>query len=144
MKIKVSAGILILYKDKILLAHGTNSPWWKSYTPPKGGLEQGESPVQAASREVKEEVGISIDPEVLKENLIVEYSTPTGKKYKIVHLFIHRIDSLAEIGLQDEHIPFSQLQREEIDEAKFMDWNEVQKKILPRYLPQIKTIMNGN
>jgi len=56
--LKTSAGILIVCKSKVLLAHSTNSPWWRSYTPPKGGLELGESEAEAASREVAEEVGI--------------------------------------------------------------------------------------
>jgi ADP-ribose pyrophosphatase YjhB (NUDIX family) len=135
--LKTSAGILILHKRKALLAHSTNSPWWRSYTPPKGGLEKDETPAEAASREVFEEVGILIDHNKLKEKVEVEYRDPRGKLYKIVHLFIHRIESYEEVGLSDDHVPFSQLQREEIDEAKFMSIEEVEKKILPRYLDYI-------
>lgn len=140
---KISAGILFVLNDKVLLAHSTNSPWWCSYTPPKGGVEKGESLQQAASREVHEEVGIYIDPDMLNEKIDVEYRTPSGKLYKIVHLFIHRIKSLHEIGLADEHIPFSNLQKEEIDEAKFMDIENVKKKLLPRYLPHILSILQN-
>jgi hypothetical protein len=57
--------------------------------------------------------------------------------YKVVHLFVHRISSYEEIGLVDDHVPFSQLQREEVDEAKFMNSEEIEKKILPRYLDYI-------
>ena len=135
--LKTSAGILIICDGKALLAHSTNSPWWRSYTPPKGGIEKGETFEEAASREVEEEVGIKIDPSVLKERIEVEYRNPKGAKYKIVHLFIHRIKSYEEIGLNDEHVPFSQLQREEVDEARFMSREEIEKKILPRYLDYI-------
>lgn len=141
--IKISAGILIVYENKVLLVHSTNSPWWKSYTPPKGGVEGKESLQEAASREVKEEVGVYVDPEVLQEKIEVEYKTPTGKTYKIVHLFIHRIKELSEIGLNDEHIPFSMLQREEVDEAKFLDLEETKKKLLPRYIAHILPIMES-
>ena len=139
-----SAGILIVYRNKVLLAHSTKSSWWKSYMPPKGGVEEGETPQESASREVFEEVGILIDPKVLNESVEVEYCTSSGKIYKVVHLFIHRIGDLTEIGLTDEHVPFSMLQHEEVDEAKFMDIDEVQKKILPRFLTKITTIINGN
>jgi 8-oxo-dGTP diphosphatase len=135
--LKTSAGILIICKGKALMAHSTNSPWWRSYTPPKGGIEKGETFEQAASREVEEEVGIKIDPSVLKERIEVEYRNPKGAKYKIVHLFIHRIESYEEIGLDDDHVPFSQLQREEVDEARFMTKEEIEKKILPRYLDYV-------
>jgi ADP-ribose pyrophosphatase YjhB (NUDIX family) len=135
--LKTSAGILIVYRKKALLAHSTNSPWWRSYTPPKGGLEMGENLAEAASREVEEEVGIRIDPTVLNEKVEVEYRNPKGVLYKVVHLFVHRVDDLKEIGLEDEHVPIFQLQRVEIDEARFMNAEEVEKKILPRYLDYV-------
>lgn len=135
--IKTSAGILIICDGKALMAHSTNSPWWRSYTPPKGGLEKDETLEEAASREVLEEVGIFIDPNKLKERVEVEYRNPKGEKYKIVHLFIYRITDYKQIGLEDGNVPFSQLQREEIDEARFMDKEEIKKKSLPRYLEYI-------
>ena len=135
--LKTSAGILIICKDKALMAHSTNSPWWRSYTPPKGGLENDESYAEAASREVYEEVGILITPDKLDKFIEVEYRNPKGKLYKKVFLFVYRINHYSEIGLADEHVPFAQLQREEIDEARFMNSSEIEKKILPRYLDYI-------
>lgn len=134
---KKSAGILFIYDKKALLVHSTNASWWQSYTPPKGGIESNESSKEAASREVKEEIGIYIDPSILDENVLVEYKTPTGKIYKTVHIFIYRIKDLSEIGLTDEHVPFSMLQHEEIDEAKFLGIDDIKKKLMPRYLPYI-------
>lgn len=135
--IKISAGIAIIFDKKILMVHSTNSPWWKSYTPPKGGVEDGESLEETASREVHEEIGIRIDPHFLKERIDIEYKTPTGKLYKLVHLFVHKIDDLSEINLDSIHLPFSMLQLQEVDEAKFLNLEETKKKILPRYLPHI-------
>lgn len=136
--LKTSAGILIVCKDKVLLAHSTNSPWWRSYTPPKGGIESNESTQETASREVLEEVGIFIDPNKLEEKVDVEYRNPKGTLYKIVHMYIHRIESYEEIGIpEDGHVPFSQLQREEIDEARFLNREDIEKKILPRYLEYV-------
>ena len=140
--LKTSSGILIIYEGKALLAHSTKAPWWRSYTPPKGGIESNETNAETASREVREEVGIYIDPSLLNECVDVEYRDPKGKVYKIVHMFIHRISNYSEIGLVDEHVPFSQLQREEIDEARFMNKEEVEKKILPRYLPYVLPLLN--
>ena len=143
--LKKSAGILIVCKGKVLLAHSTNSPWWRSYTPPKGGIEGSESPAEAASREVEEEVGIKIPAESLSEVVDVEYRNPKGTLYKIVHMFIHRIDSYEEIGVpEDGHVIFTNLQREEIDEAKFLSRDEAEKKVLPRYLEYIQQILEAD
>jgi len=135
--LKTSAGILIICDNKALLAHSTNSPWWRSYTPPKGGIESGESIQETASREVKEEVGIYIDPSLLDEYVEVEYRNPRGNLYKTVIMFIYRIKTYSDIGLEDGHVPFAQLQKEEVDEARFMTREEIEKKILPRYLEYV-------
>jgi len=136
--LKTSAGILIICEGKALLAHSTNSPWWRSYTPPKGGIEPGETSQEAASREVFEEVGIKIDPSLLDEKVDVEYRNLKGTLYKIVHMYIYRVDSFAEIGVpKNGHVVPSKLQREEIDEARFLNREEVEKKALPRYLDYI-------
>ena len=128
-----------------MLAHSTNSPWWRSYTPPKGGMEGTETPAEAASREVEEEVGVKIPAEQLKEVVDVEYRNPKGSLYKIVHMFVHRIDDYSEIGVpEDGHIPFSNLQREEIDEARFLNREEVEKKVLPRYLDYILKVIDDD
>jgi ADP-ribose pyrophosphatase YjhB (NUDIX family) len=139
--LKQSAGILILYQKKALLAHSTNSPWWRSYTPPKGGIEEYETLAETASREVFEEVGIFIDPSKLSEKKEIEYRDPKGKLFKIVHLFVHRISDYSDIGLKDEHVPFSQLQKIEIDEAKFMNHQEAEKKLLPRYADYVLPLL---
>ena len=50
-----SAGLLIIQDNKILLAHPTNAPWYGSYTIPKGKVEDGETYIDTAIRETKEE-----------------------------------------------------------------------------------------
>lgn len=140
--INKSAGILIVYDNKILLTHSTNSRWWKSYMPPKGKIEKGETLSQTASREVKEETSIYIDPELLNDYSIVEYRTSEGKIYKIVYLFVYKINSLSDINLNNEHVPYEWLQENEIDEAKFMSIEEVEKKIHPRYMSHVLQFLN--
>lgn len=140
--LKTSAGILIVCDKKALLVHSTNAPWWRSYTPPKGGIEHGETPEEAASREVFEEVGVKIDPALLKDKVDVEYRNVKGSLYKIVNMFVHKISSYSEIGVpEDGHVLTSNLQREEVDEARFLDAEEVEKKILPRYLNYVQSIL---
>ncbi len=60
-----SYGVLILNEHgQLLLAHATARKHWDI---PKGGAEDGESPQQAAIREVREETGIELPADSLEE-----------------------------------------------------------------------------
>lgn len=85
-----SAGLLIIQNNKILLAHPTNAPWYGSYTIPKGKIENGESYLEAALRETKEEIGIVIDAIDVNENNYyqINYRHQNNKIYKKLYYFI--------------------------------------------------------
>jgi 8-oxo-dGTP pyrophosphatase MutT (NUDIX family)/predicted ABC-type ATPase len=53
---KVSAGVIITDGEHILLGHTTNGTYWDI---PKGGIDSGESALQAAIRELREETGLT-------------------------------------------------------------------------------------
>jgi 8-oxo-dGTP pyrophosphatase MutT (NUDIX family) len=133
MEQRHSAGLVILYDNKILLGHTTGRSWYSSYGIPKGGIDDGETPIDAAIRETFEEVGLKINKNQIDP---VEYTFSLGytknKKQikKIVHYFIVKIDSLSDIGLSTLKIPKSQLQIEEIDWAGFLDLTEASKRIM--------------
>lgn len=64
-----AARVLLLdAEDRVLLFHGCDpadtaaGSWWFT---PGGGLDPGESPAQAAARELAEETGLVVDPEQL-------------------------------------------------------------------------------
>tara|TARA_Y100000389_G_C17457090_1_gene518870 strand:- start:2748 stop:3179 length:432 start_codon:yes stop_codon:yes gene_type:complete len=138
---KRSAGILIIYNNKVLIGHHTNSKWFNSYSIPKGGIEEGEEPIEAAIRECREEVGISIKENQLEKKAYqLEYKSKNKKKdiYKIVYYWICRINSLREIGLKEETVPKEQLQLEEMDWAGFADSEEAFKRLAPSVKPIIK------
>ena len=67
MEFKKSAGLAIIYDKKILLAHSTGSSWKTGFGIPKGGIEEGESNLEAAIREVGEEVGIHVKPHQIEK-----------------------------------------------------------------------------
>lgn len=142
-----SAGIAIIYRNQILMSHATNAPWFKSWMPPKGKLDEGETEEEAACREVEEECGISVPLSMLGRRHVVLYTKgPNGKKYKEVYIFECRIDSLDEIGLPSlikGEIPKYMLQEEELSDAKFMTQEECQNRVLPRYLPMVNEIFSG-
>ena len=141
-----SAGIAIIYNGKILMAHATNAPWYRSWMPPKGKIEEGETEEEAACREVEEECGISIDPVMLGKRHVIPYTKGTGgKKFKEVYIFEFRINSLGDVGIPSlikGEIPKYMLQEEEVSDARFMDYEECQVRALPRYIPMIDEIFS--
>lgn len=149
MKTKESAGLVIIYDNKVLLAHTTSRGWYGSYGIPKGGIERGESKLDAAIRETMEEVGIKIPKSLIDTT---EYTfTVSTKKYghKIVYYYIVTINNLSQIGLKDLRVPKKQLQVEEVDWAGFMDYKEATKRVMKSQLPLInnlvgKGLLEGN
>jgi ADP-ribose pyrophosphatase YjhB (NUDIX family) len=121
---KVSAGLVILFNNKILLVHPTNAPWYGTYSIPKGEIEEGEDLLDAAIRETKEEIGIRYGREYIdKLPYEIDYKSKTGRTYKKVFCFIiHVNEPPQEITLQPE----------EVDWAGFLDEEEAEKRILPR------------
>lgn len=142
-----SAGIAIIYKGQILMAHSTKSAWNGTWMPPKGKIEEDETEEQAACREVEEECGITVDPLLLGRKHFVPYTKgANGKMYKEVIIFECRINSLAEVGIPiliKGEIPKFMLQEEEISEARFMTYEECKNRCLPRYLPMIDEIFSS-
>jgi 8-oxo-dGTP pyrophosphatase MutT (NUDIX family) len=51
----VSSGVIVTDGQRLLLGHATRSPRWDI---PKGGVEPGETPAQAACRELHGETGL--------------------------------------------------------------------------------------
>ena len=60
--LRTSCGVIVTDGPNVLLGHATRSPRWDI---PKGLTEPGESFVQAAARELKEETGLSVSPDEL-------------------------------------------------------------------------------
>ena len=100
--------------------------------PPKGGIEEKEDEVMAACRETFEEVGIKIYPHQLGKKHTIYY-TRAKMVFKEVVVFECYIDSLEEIGVKTDILPQSMLQLVEVNDAKFMDYDEACVRILPRY-----------
>ncbi len=81
----VSCGVILLdSKGRVLLAHATGTTHWDI---PKGQGEKDEAPIDAALRELREETGIVIAPERLKDLGRFAY-----RRDKDLYLFATRVD----------------------------------------------------
>lgn len=128
---KISAGLLIIQDNKILLAHPTNAPWKNSYSIPKGGVEEGENFIETALRETKEEVGLEIPFNLIDRNnkYIINYKNKKGQVYKKVYYFIVKVEK----NTFPTIIPNKYLQLEEVDWAGFLEFSTANEKIFWRF-----------
>ena len=142
MKQKQSAGLAIIYNGMVLLGHTTGRDWYGSYGIPKGGIENGESYMDAAIRETYEEIGIKVPPSLIDPTEYTYVITSRNQKYnKIVYYYVVKINSLSQIGLKDLKVPKSQLQVKEIDWDGFMTYKEAQKRIMKSQISLINNLV---
>ena len=142
-EVKISAGTAILFNNKILLCHPTSLPWVNSFSPPKGGVDEGETLLQAALRETREEVGIHLLPlQISNIDSPIEflYITKKGELFKKVYIYIVKIDSLSEINATSEVLDTDRLQASEVSWAGFMTKDEAMDKIFFRFKPLLNMI----
>ena len=85
----VPAVYVILRKDdEILLLKRANTGYFDGfYSVPAGHVDGGEPAIEAAVREVKEEVGVTIKPENLKLAHTVHWVSPVPYKHERIGLF---------------------------------------------------------
>ena len=141
MKTKESAGLAIIYDNRLLMGHPTNARWFKSYSIPKGGIDEGETKLEAAIRETKEEVGLNI-PLSLIDKTEHSFSLST-KKYnydKTVYYYVVEIDDLSQLKLKDTKIPKNQLRLKEMDWAGFLTLEEALKRATPSQLALVNKL----
>lgn len=90
----VTCGTLVVNASgELLLCHVTNTAKWDI---PKGMLDEGETPLAAARRELFEEAGIGFDAALFEELGRFDY-----RRDKRLHLFRVRLDAAASAALGD-------------------------------------------
>jgi|TARA_B110000908_G_scaffold167824_1_gene221463 8-oxo-dGTP pyrophosphatase MutT (NUDIX family) len=143
LETRYSAGLVIIFDGKILLGQSSGRKPNSGYGISKGGIEEGESRLEAAIRETKEEFGIKIPRNLINKQ---EYTfTLTSRKYKynkVVYYYIVEISSLSQIGLKSEDVPKRQLQLEEIGNAKFFSRDEAMNVTMQSQLQVLQALTN--
>jgi 8-oxo-dGTP diphosphatase len=113
------AMVMIWCRNKVLLVRASYLQGW---TAPGGGIEHGELPVNAAVREVREELGVQLSAEKLQLALVVE------------HYWHHRHDRVHLFEAQLSEPPTITLDNREIVDARFVTFAEAQTLYLGPHL----------
>jgi 8-oxo-dGTP diphosphatase len=83
VQLKVTAGVLVVQDDKLLLVQRAIDPWKGYWYLPAGYVENDESPIQAAEREAREKTGLIIKTDIL-ENIFFK-DDPRGNGILILY-----------------------------------------------------------
>jgi len=92
MNKSTSCGIMLVDDYSILLGHATMNKKQHGYDIFKGKKEEGESPSDAALRELTEETGIT----KIRKSDLIEAGLYKYRPNKDLHLFIYKSDNLEE------------------------------------------------
>ena len=130
-----SAGLLITYNNKILLAHPSKRKLrMGTYTIPKGKLEKGETHLEAAIRETREEVGLNIDVDIIdKTPHVIHYVNEYNVVYKMLTYYVVKLEEelLIDDGL---------LQLSEVDWAGYLNIDDARMRIFWRFEEMLEYI----
>lgn len=117
---KDAAGVAIIYKDMVMLVRPTGSSEGDNLGIPKGGIETGEDPLDAAIRELKEETGISVtESDLSDEPEVINVYKGDKLDWQLIYFTMH-VDDLASIGMSDTIIKIPKESLEEIEWAGFV------------------------
>jgi 8-oxo-dGTP pyrophosphatase MutT (NUDIX family) len=124
-KKQTSAGVVITDGERLLIGHATNAAHWDL---PKGRIDAGESPRDAAVRELREETSLRVDPQLLTVLGLYDY-----KPKKDLYLFVWPVQQMpdpnmlfCESTFKGRHGP-----QPEIDAFKVITWKEIDTYCVP-------------
>ncbi len=126
LKKEKSCGCIIINNGKVLLVYEKNRNFWGF---PKGHMEEGETEIETALREVKEEVGLDVEIDLEKRytlNYIIRDEID-----KTTVLYIAKTKN-EEIVMQENEIENAKWCsfEEAIDTLTFEDWKEMFRNVI--------------
>ena len=126
LKKEKSCGCIIIKNENVLLVYEKNRNFWGF---PKGHMEKGETEIETALREVKEEIGIDVEIDVQKRYTL-NYNIK-NEIDKTTVLYIAKPKS-EEIVIQDdeiEKIKWCSFDNA-LDTLTFENWKEMFRKVI--------------
>lgn len=134
LKKDITAGVVFVYNNKILLVHPCGEKWTKSFSYPKGRIDKEESIKEAAVREVFEEIGIKFDGDLLNNENLHRIIHSDGDRIKVDYYYLVYLDDNMFIKYFRGRVilPVKNLQKSEIDWAGFIPIDQTKHRIKGR------------
>ena len=107
MKFEKSCGAIIFDNEKVLILQQTAGHWGF----PKGHVEAGESEIETAKREIKEETNLDVEI-IVKYRYSEKYSPLEGVEKEVVYFLAHKTGG--EVKAQEG----------EVQQIEWLDYNE--------------------
>lgn len=102
MKQEKSCGCIIVDDDKVLLIGAKDDEGNLFWSFPKGHQEEGESDIETAIRETKEEIGLDVEI-VDAEPIITGHHVHNGTAWKEIRLFVAKLIG-GDLILQEDEV----------------------------------------
>jgi ADP-ribose pyrophosphatase YjhB (NUDIX family) len=136
--VKYVAGFVILFNNKILLAHATKHPKNSKFTFPKGQIDNysltKNTILNTAIREVYEETKLKIDKNEVDTTTLYKIKIRNNNKLvKVVYYYVVNLQKI-----DKDIIDKKNLQLKEIDWCGFLTKKEAEKVIDPKYVSILK------
>jgi putative (di)nucleoside polyphosphate hydrolase len=132
---RLSCGVVILNPGReLLLCHVTGQNHWDL---PKGGIDPGETPLQAALRETREEAGLQLDGQALLDLGRMPY---TAKKN--LHLFAVCLPRIALHELHCDSHYFDRSAGRELPEMDGFGWFSFE-RVATLCTPKMAQVLSG-
>lgn len=146
MKYEFVVNVFVFNKDGTSLAFvkRQKKPFVGFYLPPGGHIEEGEHPVRAAVREVKEEIGLDVEIIDFKPGIPIVLDATTVRIPSPLHIQIEYIDKnhkhidfifVAEV-VGDDKVP-----EEKKQNVKWFHYNEIRNKKIPKNVQDVANFL---
>lgn len=117
-----SVNVFIIRGSKLLLSRRANTGFMDGYLcPPGGHVEEGERPTTAVLREIKEELGVDVDPTHL-EFLCVAARNSDTTPY-VAYEFV----------IRDQNYDYQNTEPEKCSELVWLELNDLPEEVIPDF-----------
>lgn len=101
----VGVVVLLLIRDSVWLAKrcAKDRPYCGLWAAPGGSMDPGETPLQTAVREVREETGLEIAPERFVYGSRTEHAYDNGTPFSMHWFYVRLVDSDPEPDMVEPH-----------------------------------------